>query len=199
MNWYKEEVDQLVERRDKLPYQPQTVFYGSSTIRMWDSLYEDFKEYLPVNLGFGGSTLEACVYFFNRIVAPVLSARRMFIYAGDNDLGDGKSPAQVLDFFRQFESKIETYFPHVPCYFISIKPSISRWHINENIVRVNELISAEIVHHNNNMHFIDFYPSMLDESGHPNKNYYEEDGLHLSKNGYDILHQIIQIQGFPNY
>ena len=46
------------------------VFYGSSSIRPWDTLAEDFDPRV-LNLGFGGATLEACDYFFSRLVPPV--------------------------------------------------------------------------------------------------------------------------------
>ena len=45
------------------------MFYGSSSIRLWDTLAEDIDPGV-VNLGFGGSTLQACDYFFERLVRP---------------------------------------------------------------------------------------------------------------------------------
>ena len=89
MYWYENEVKGLEKERLQLTYEPSTLFYGSSTIRLWDSLFDDFKVFKPVNLGFGGSTLAACSWFFNRVVAPY-DARSIVLYAGDNDLGDGR-------------------------------------------------------------------------------------------------------------
>lgn len=198
MNWYEDEVHQLIQRRNELPYPPLSIFYGSSTIRLWDTLYEDFNEFQPVNLGFGGSTLEACVYFFNRIVTPLQTAERMFVYAGDNDLGDGKSPEAVLHYFKQFSSEVKKQFPDIPCYYISIKPSFSRWNINDNIQYTNQLIAAEIELQKLNFQFINIYDAMLGENGYPNPAYYEEDGLHLSKQGYNILTDIIRSEGFAS-
>ena len=195
MDWYEEEVRALIQRRDELQYKPQTVFYGSSSIRMWDSLYDDFKPFLPVNLGFGGSTLEACVYFFDRIVAPVQSAQKLIVYAGDNDLGDGKSPDEVLYFFKQLEALMRQHFANIPCYYVSIKPSISRWNINENIKQTNALINDEI-NKSSQFVFVDIYGAMLDEEGYPDKDYFEEDGLHLSKKGYEVWKRILEARIF---
>lgn len=100
MDWYTDDVAEVTARRDQLTYSPSTIFYGSSTIRLWNSLYEDFKPYKPVNLGFGGSTLAACVWFFDAIVGPFKNAERMILYAGDNDLGDGRHPEEVLLFLK---------------------------------------------------------------------------------------------------
>ncbi len=66
MFWYEDDVKQLETIKATLSYEPQTIFYGSSSIRQWEGLYEDFKQYHPVNLGFGGSTLTACVWFLER-------------------------------------------------------------------------------------------------------------------------------------
>jgi lysophospholipase L1-like esterase len=196
MDWYEEEVEQLIQQRDRLPYQPQTVFYGSSSIRMWDTLYEDFKAYLPVNLGFGGSTLEACVHFFDRIVAPVQSAQRVIVYAGDNDLGDGRSPEEVAGFFMQLRDLIKQHFPFVHFYYISIKPSISRWIIDDNIKNVNHFIANEIEAHSHTTTFINVYDAMIGEDGYPVKEYYDEDGLHLTQKGYEVWKQILLTQAF---
>ncbi len=190
MDWYEEEVKGLIQRRDELPYKPQTVFYGSSSIRMWESLYDDFKPFFPVNLGFGGSTLEACVYFFDRIVAPVQNAQKLIVYAGDNDLGDGKSPDDVLHFFKQLQTLIHQHFANINCYYISIKPSISRWNINEKIKQTNALVNDKI-NKNKQFVFVDIYDAMLNDEGYPDKDYFEEDGLHLSKKGYELWKQIL--------
>jgi len=87
-----------------MPYQPDTLFYGSSSIRLWESLYNDFATYKPVNLGFGGSTLAACVWFFDRLMMP-LNPKRLVVYAGDNDLSDGRNPEEVFIFFEQLVVK----------------------------------------------------------------------------------------------
>ena len=185
MVWYEEEVGELIQRRDALPYEPQTIFYGSSTIRLWETLYDDFKDCQPVNLGFGGSTLESCVWFFERIVAPIKRAQTLFVYAGDNDLGDGRAPEEVLLFFKELVTKMNHNFPNLTWYYISIKPSISRWNIDDKIKRTNELIEAEIKQQDH-ITFINIYDAMLDENGYPNASLFEEDGLHLSKEGYEV-------------
>jgi len=190
MDWYEEEVSELIHRRDALPYEPHTIFYGSSTIRLWESLYDDFKDCQPVNLGFGGSTLAACVWFFDRIVGPIKNPKKVFIYAGDNDLGDGRTPEEVFIFFEELVNKMNQYYPNLPWYYISIKPSISRWNIDEQIKYTNKLIEERIKAHEN-ITFINIYNAMLDENGYPNAALFEEDGLHLSKEGYEVWKEVL--------
>lgn len=185
MIWYEEDVQKAEHEIEKLQYLPQTIFFGSSSIRLWETLYTDLAIYLPINLGFGGSTLESCVYFFNRIMKPY-TPQTLIIYAGDNDLGDGKSSEAVQQYFLQLCDLIYKRFHPINVAYISIKPSIARWKINDAIIRANALIKQSIQDINKGITYIDIYSKMLGENGLPVTEYYTEDGLHLSKNGYAV-------------
>ena len=196
MYWYEEEVKNLVLKKDNLTVTPKTIFYGSSTIRLWGSLGDDFKEYVPVNLGFGGSTLAACVWFFDRIIAPYHPERIVF-YAGDNDLGDGRTPEEVFIFFQQLTIKVKERFGAIPCYFISLKPSPKRWDIHNIFEYANKLIKDDITKNKNNWHFINIYHRMIGDNGLPIKKYYDSDGLHLSLDGYKVWKEAVSSALIP--
>lgn len=189
MDWYNDEVAQLEKKCAELPYKPLTLFYGSSSIRLWETLEREFEGLQPVNLGFGGSTLAACVWFFDRLMKP-FEPERLVIYAGDNDLGDGKLPQEVFNSFQQMVTKVSSLFGEIPCYFISLKPSLARWAIVDKFRLTNSLIENEITKHNN-WHYIDIFDAMLDASGAPVEDYFSGDGLHLSDKGYCLWRQII--------
>jgi lysophospholipase L1-like esterase len=189
MVWYEDEVKRLEAELTALSYEPRLVFYGSSSIRLWDGLKDDFEMYMPVNLGFGGSTLEACVFFFKRIMKCV-HPQHLIVYAGDNDLGDGKSPLQVHGYFMELCRLINESFKDLPVTFISIKPSITRWDIRHNIQYTNSLIEASIVH-KPNMAYLDVYNSMISTNGLPEKDLFDADGLHLNHNGYKLWKEIV--------
>jgi lysophospholipase L1-like esterase len=191
MNWYEDEVSRVEQEASKLDYLPETVFYGSSSITLWTTLYHDFVDRKPVNLGFGGSTLAACSWFFDRVVTPVQSAKSMVIYAGDNDLGDGRNPEEVCLFYRLLMSQIRANFGNIPSYFISIKPSISRWEIIGKIRTANRLIMEETTKYPL-QNYIDIFPHMLNSQGVPVKQFFEADGLHLSAEGYALWTKIIR-------
>jgi lysophospholipase L1-like esterase len=186
MVWYQDDVEGVITERNKVLYQPETIFYGSSTIRLWDTLYEDFKDYKPVNLGFGGSTLAACGWFFDDIAAPVKGAKKFILYAGDNDLGDGKHPEEVCIFYRYFLIKLREHFPVIPLYFISVKPSIEREEIMDKIIETNRLIEEDINRNDGNEFFIDVFSKMINHKGAPIRKYFDADGLHLSNKGYEV-------------
>jgi hypothetical protein len=185
MIWYEEDVKQLEIKRTKLNYVPRVIFYGSSSIRLWNTLDADFEEFQPVNLGFGGSTLAACVWFFERIMHSY-NPEAMVIYAGDNDLGDGRNPEEVFIFFKQLTDEVARLFGDIPCYFISLKPSIARWPLVDKYRYTNSLIENEIIHRHKNWQFVNIFNQMMDGSGKPVREYYDKDGLHLSSTGYTL-------------
>lgn len=190
MYWYEDEVKGLEKKGLKEGYAAETIFYGSSSIRLWTSLYDDFKELKPVNLGFGGSTLAGCVWFFERIMSNY-NPKRLIIYAGDNDLGDGRHPEEVFIFFQQLVVKAAQRFGDIPCYFISLKPSIARWNMIDQFKYTNNLIENKIIKQQGNWQFIDVYKKMLDANGYPQKHLYDTDGLHLTRQGYELWKQVI--------
>lgn len=198
MYWYEEEVKGLEKERLKLIYEPSTLFYGSSSIRLWDTLFDDFKPFKPANLGFGGSTLAACSWFFDRIVAPY-DAKSIVVYAGDNDLGDGRHPEEIFIFFEQLANQIAQRFDAIPCYYVSIKPSIARWDLINSLRYTNNIIENEIIKRDDNWKFINIYNKMLNKDGYPDKEYFQTDGLHLSKKGYSLWKQAIYARLSENF
>lgn len=183
MEWYAQEVATLAQRlrQNALPPSP-VAFYGSSSIRLWDHLPEDLNNPHALNLGFGGSTLAACVHFFDQLV-PLAEPRSLLVYAGDNDLGDGQSPESVLDHFRALSEKIIRFDPTLPWAFLSIKLSPSRLSLRPQIDRANESIRQETARLPR-ASFIDVASPLLNAAGYPVSEYFQADGLHLSPAGY---------------
>ena len=185
MEWYEEEVHALELRLLKSPPpEGPVVFYGSSSMRMWGSLESDFRQVRALNLAFGGSTLEACAWFFERVVVPC-HPRAIVCYAGDNDLGDGRTPDDVVASFRKLLAKVDAFFPDIPFTMLSIKPSPARWYLKEQILRTNQAICREIQARAKG-YFIDIFPTMLGSDGRPDETLFLEDGLHVSLKGYQV-------------
>lgn len=197
MEWYEEEVQALERARSTngTPLNP-FVFYGSSSIRLWTTLAYDFPTLKPLNLGFGGSTLEACVWFFERLIVPY-RPRYLVVYAGDNDLGDGQPANNVIRSFRALVDKIKTYLGETPVSFMSIKPSPARMNLLDAIIYTNETIKADIAR-NNTLHYVDIFHAMLDDNRQPRQELYAEDGLHLSPAGYRLWKHILTAHLFPD-
>jgi lysophospholipase L1-like esterase len=191
MDWYEEEVRTLEAKVRQRPATARYIaFYGSSTIRLWSSLEADFPHWPVLNLGFGGSTLEACAHFFTRTVIP-LKPRELLLYAGDNDLGDGKLPEHVLAAFRRLVQLWQTELPGTKLWFLSIKPSPSRWNLFERIRLANRLIQEEIASIPA-AQYLDLVPRMLGSNGQPRRELFAADGLHLSPAGYRVWAEAVQ-------
>src|SRR5688572_2394579 len=73
------------------PPQGAVLFIGSSSIRLWKSLEQDFPNLKVINRGFGGSQIEHSNRYFDKIVAPYRPKLIVF-YAGGNDVAAGKGP-----------------------------------------------------------------------------------------------------------
>ncbi|WP_421826540.1 SGNH/GDSL hydrolase family protein [Larkinella sp.] len=190
MFWYEDEVHQLEKKvRSTAEVTNRTVFYGSSSIRLWKTLDHDFSGEQVLNIGFGGSTLAACGWFFERLVLPV-QPRSIVFYAGDNDLGDGRHPEEVYLFFCALTSKMQQYMPETPFTFVAIKPSPARWHIIDRIRFANHLIQQKI-ETLPGYHFVDVFTPMLDGGGRPRWELFDSDGLHLNRTGYTLWQQTL--------
>ncbi len=176
--------------KEHLPGHDGVLFVGSSTIRLWTNLAQDFRQVpVVINRGFGGSTLADCSLFARELVVRY-RPKQVLVYAGDNDLAEGQSPLQVLESFVRFEKTVRAELPDVRIDFISIKPSPSREALIDKIRTTNRLIEG-YVHMLPNTSYIDIYTAMLDEEGRPRPDLFRPDRLHLNDNGYRLWQSII--------
>ena len=172
------------------PPQGAVLFIGSSSIEHWKSVVADFPEVKVINRGFGGSELSDSTYFADRIVKPY-HPRAIVLYAGDNDLYDGRTPQQVRDDFSAFVSKVRSVDPGVAIAFVSIKPSMARKALLPKIQQANELVRAYAVTQRN-VAYIDVFTPMLGADGQPQSKWFIEDGLHMNRIGYALWIRILK-------
>ena len=160
------------------------LFIGSSSIRLWTSLAADFPGVRTLNRGFGGSEIDDSTYFADRIVAPY-RPRAIVIYAGDNDLQDGDSPAHVRDDFAAFVRKARTFDSGVPIAFIAIKPSVARRALLPKIREANALV-RDWAATQQDVAYLDILTPMLGADGQPQAKWFIQDGLHMNRTGYEL-------------
>lgn len=163
------------------------VFYGSSSIRMWDSMPHDFAGRPVLNRGFGGCKLADCLREIPRLIEPLapFEPRAMVIYAGDNDLDQGASPEWLLDLFIRFVARVRNRFPSLPIAYLSVKPSPARFWNLANIRRGNELV-REAAGRMPGVTFLDLFPHMLSPAGGSRPELFDWDGLHMNADGYRL-------------
>ena len=168
------------------------VFTGSSSVRFWDTLADDMKPLDVINRGFGGSQIAQVNEYASRIIIPY-RPRAVVLYAGDNDLSWpwSKTPEQVSGDFKKFVEIIHANLSETWIYYVSIKPSISRWGNWEKFQETNELIKADILTQPR-AQFIDVDAAMLDSQGKPRAELFRRDGLHMNAKGYAVWTSIIR-------
>ncbi|MDR3404057.1 MAG: SGNH/GDSL hydrolase family protein [Chthoniobacter sp.] len=165
------------------------VFVGSSSIRKWTTLAEDFPHHQMLNRGFGGSQLIDSVHFADRIVLPY-EPRMVVLYAGSNDIHAGKSPEQVFTDFQAFVDKIHATLPKTEIAYISNAGNPSRWTEVEKVKATNVLIEGYIKDHPG-LKFINVFPRMLGSDGLPRPEIFVADRLHMNAAGYKIWTEIV--------
>jgi lysophospholipase L1-like esterase len=189
-NPFESEVSALEARLSQSPISSgPVVFYGSSSIRLWKSLQQDFSGYAVLNCGFGGSRLSDCVRYANRLVLP-RKPSAIVIYAGDNDLAVGIPPDKVFQSFKQLFSIFRTYSPSIPIAFVSVKPSPARMTFLENILKFNRLVE-DFLATQPETEYIDVCSDMLGQDRKPIQSLFVSDQIHLSPAGYQILRKEI--------
>ena len=166
------------------------VFVGSSSIRLWDDLEGQFNGGRGViKRGFGGATVLDCTRYLDRIVLPY-RPRLVLVYAGDNDLAEGRQPRDVFNDFVQFVERVRETLPEARVAFISIKPSPARAALLAKIREANDLV-LRFTASRDDLDFIDVFTPMLDGAGRPRRELFRPDALHLNGAGYKLWKTVI--------
>lgn len=187
--WEKEISALEAKDREQPPEKGGIVFVGSSSIKLWTSLAEDFPHHRVLNRGFGGSQIADSVHFADRIVIPY-EPRMVVLYAGGNDINKGKSPEVVFADFRAFFEKVRAALPQTEIAFISIAGNPKRWAQLEQVKAVNASIK-EFLSSKPRATFIDVFPKMLGADGLPLPHIFRDDKLHMNADGYAIWRDVI--------
>lgn len=164
------------------------VFLGSSSFRRWD-LDKSFPSMGLINRGFGGSQMADALRYLNRIVLP-LEPRTLFLYEGDNDIANGKSPETVEREFREMVKRVHAALPATKIVFVGVKPSIRRWHLIATVREANARVKA-ITDGSDLLEFVDVDAPLLDADGKPRADLFVDDELHLNDAGYAIWTELI--------
>jgi hypothetical protein len=129
---------------DSLHFPPKNgiLFIGSSSIRKWTDLESRFADKPIIRRGVGGSELWQLVDYYTPYILFPYQPRKIFIYAGENDIASGKSPQFVADEFSKLWVLINQNLPNAQVYFMSIKQGIARAKYADQVNQANALIKA---------------------------------------------------------
>jgi hypothetical protein len=173
-------------RQDSLYFPPSGLylFTGSSTIRKWDSLQNDFSGITLIQRGFGGSTMKALNYYTDRIVLPYKPAT-IVVYEGDNDLAQGMAPGEFISLCDTFIRKVRAVLPKTMIYFMSVKPSFARKQLLPVQDETNRQLK-KLTKKRKRTEFMDIRQLMYDPEGKLRRDFFEPDSLHVNRACYRV-------------
>lgn len=174
--------------RAAMPPACATLFTGSSSIRFWATLAQDFPDRTVINRGYGGSSIWETNHYFTRIVTAYRPKEIVF-YAGENDLDSGRTPEQVYADFVQFMRLKEQALGSTPVWFIAAKPSKLRFDQLPQQTDLNTRIRM-LADQRDDLAYIDVVSPMLKPDGTP-KDIFIADNLHMTPEGYAIWTPIV--------
>lgn len=182
---FQDEVNSYIESdKSNPPPEGCYLFIGSSSMRMWKSLEEDFKEYPVINRGFGGSHFSDAIYYFNDLIG-IYNPDKIIIYEGDNDIAGNKSPGKIMKDLKELLGMIRDNLDQPDIAIISAKPSPRRWDLRDKYEKLNAKIE-KLAGRDQDLTYIDVYTFMLNEYGRPEPELFLEDSLHMTEKGYKI-------------
>lgn len=166
------------------------VFVGSSSIRLWSDLETQFgARPAVIRRGLGGSRIDDIARYVDRLVIRYRPSM-VVVYAGDNDIAEGRSPVSVLASLQVLVARIRETLPSTRITYISIKPSPRRRQFIPRVQQANELIRAFIAN-GSGFEYVDVFTPMLDAAGEPRGELFSPDGLHLNAAGYALWRSIL--------
>ena len=188
---FKSEVETIQETNKHLikTENKHVVFTGSSSIRIWENLFEIFKDSTIVNTGFGGSKASDLLYYIDELVIN-FNPKKVVIYEGDNDISSGQEINFIYKNILKIIERIKDKNDKIKIILISAKPSISRWHLRYKYIQLNQKY-RELANKSDFIEFADTWSAMI-ENGVLKKDIFIEDGLHLNEKGYEIWEKTLK-------
>ncbi|MEP0711367.1 GDSL-type esterase/lipase family protein [Algoriphagus sp.] len=164
------------------------VFTGSSSVRMWNNLQEQFPDVAIINSAFGGSRADQLLTHLDKTVLR-FEPSKVFIYEGDNDINSGQEVSEIIKNLSELVARIHAANPNTIVNLIAAKPSPSRWDKKTSYLVLNDLMRQYATTHSN-VNFVNVWDIMLDKSGKPKADIFLEDDLHMNKKGYELWKEI---------
>lgn len=182
-------VDEITAFAQQDPEKGGIVFTGSSSIRLWPRLKEQFAGLPVVNRGFGGSVANDLIVFFETIVTRH-EPKLVVTYTGGNDLNEKLSVEESLADYTKFLTLVHERFPATRVIVTSVKIAPQRALQIPSVHALNQQLDAWCAG-KDWVRFVDCTTSLADPTGQPIARYFVDDRLHLSPEGYAKWKEIL--------
>ena len=190
---FQDEIDVFIKKDSiAMPAANSILFVGSSSFNYWKDITNYFPGYAIINRGFGGSSLTDIIHF-NQETILKYKPKQIYIYCGENDIAasDTITPQIVFERFKTSYTIIRNHLGNkIPIMYVSIKPSVARWNMEDKFVTANSLI-RNFINKQKHTQFLDVHAAMLDSNGEVYKDIFIADKLHMNAKGYAIWQKII--------
>ena len=183
--WEKEIAAFEASDRTNPPPKHCLLFTGSSTIRKWTTLAQDYPGQPVVNRGVGGSEVVDITHFVNRILFPY-EPKMIFFRCGGNDLAAGKSVEQVFSDFKEFVALVHSKLPQTEIVFISWSPTIARLKQKDKEQAYNKLVKG-FVKQTPHLQYCEMTDVPLDKNGNVRPELFQSDLLHFNAAGNKLM------------
>lgn len=182
------------KHQDSISFPPRDgiLFIGSSSIRLWGDLEQRFPGKPIIKRGVGGCELWQLVDYYTPYILFPYHPRKIFIYAGENDIAAGKSGQFVFEEFEKLYEMIRKQLPDAGIYFLSAKMSPSRVKGFGEVAIANNLVKNFLAGKHNST-FIDVNTVIFKPgTSRPDSSLFRGDYLHLNSKGYDKWQQVLE-------
>jgi lysophospholipase L1-like esterase len=174
----------------QMPAPGGIVITGSSSFRLWKNAGEDLAPLPIINRGFGGSTTPEMIHYIEQTVLKYKPKVVVTYVENDMFVDKTKTPEQTRDSYVEFTRLVREQLPDVQMYYVSMKPSPSRWARRGEVIKANRLID-DFTKKDKNHGYIDVWPTML-KDGRPDAAIYLKDSLHMNAEGYRRWTEVIK-------
>jgi lysophospholipase L1-like esterase len=172
------------------PSDSAVMFLGSSSVRLWSTLEEDFPEIEVLSRGFGGSKTTDMLHYFDRLFGMARPAAIVY-FCGNNDLVRGVSPDSVVTNIGLFLDRVSEELPGTHVYVLSLKASISQIRSLEDVKRTNRILEDRLKRYTNAT-YVDVIHTMLDGDGQPVEAIFSPDNNHMNREGYHRWTEVLK-------
>jgi len=163
------------------------IFLGDSLIEYFD-WQERFPEHKVANLGMAGESVGGLLSRVLRVKQSCPEADMIFIMSGINNVAMGDTG--FFDYYRVVIEKITSAYPEAKIFVHSLLPVLMDFISNESVCRVNE--SLKKLAQDTKAAYLDIYSRFVDTKGRPVREYLLDDGVHVSREGYDVWSKFVE-------
>ena len=176
------------------------LFFGSSSIRRWDTIKQDMSPWLTIQRGYGGAKLIDANHYAARILGPYIGAanpkrcKAIVIFVGNDISGNQEkdaSPELVGQRFSRLLQYIRQSDPNLPVFWIEVTPTNKRWKSWPQIQAATRQVQT-VLDRDPNAFLIPTAGAYLGEDGTPRSELFVDDELHLNETGYEIWSAILK-------